>query len=185
MVSVSFMSPGEASRFPPPFLPAAPGLERLSRPVRDHRHRPLFPQQPVRRHARHHAVAAVQRDRRLRLRQTALQGPRPDLPAAASPRSSFPAQVTMLPLFLMLKEMGLINSFAGVLVPVADQHLRHLPGPPICAVDPRRDARGGAGRRRGRGADLPPDRGAGADPDPDHAGPVHLPRQPGTTSCGR
>ena len=30
-----------------------------------------------------------------------------------------PGQVTMLPLFLMLKEIGLINSFAGVLVPVA------------------------------------------------------------------
>ena len=39
---------------------------------------------------------------------------------------------------------------------VAGEHLRHLPGPPICAVDPRRDARGGAHRRRERGADLPP-----------------------------
>ena len=28
-----------------------------------------------------------------------------------------PSQVTMLPLFLMLKEMGLVNSYAGVVIP--------------------------------------------------------------------
>ena len=48
-----------------------------------------------------------------------------------------PAQVAMLPLFLLLKSMGLVNTYAGVLVPVAGDHLRHLPGAPVRAVDSR------------------------------------------------
>ncbi len=35
----------------------------------------------------------------------------------ASQGTSAPAQVTMMPLFLMLKEMGLVNTYAGALVP--------------------------------------------------------------------
>jgi multiple sugar transport system permease protein len=117
MLSVSFMSPGEASRFPPPLLPAAPGLSA---------YRALFATTGIARYflnslfvatlgtilslgfnaAAGYAFAKLRfrgRDRIFQLLLAALV---------------IPAQVTMLPLFLMLKEIGLINSFAGVLVPV-------------------------------------------------------------------
>ena len=117
MLSVSFMSPGEASGFPPPFLPDAPGLSA---------YRALFETTGIARYflnsmivatlgtilslgfngAAGYAFAKLRfrgRDRIFQLLLAALV---------------IPAQVTMLPLFLMLKEVGLINSFAGVLVPV-------------------------------------------------------------------
>jgi len=118
MVSVSFMSPGEASRFPPPFLPEAPSLSA---------YRALFETTGISRYFLNslfvatlgtmlslafnatagYAFAKLRfkgRDRIFQLLVAALV---------------IPGQVTMLPLFLMLKEIGLINSFAGVLVPVA------------------------------------------------------------------
>ena len=118
MLSVSFMSPGEASRFPPPLVPEAPGLSA---------YRALFETTGIARYFLNslfvatlgtllslafnatagYAFAKLRfkgRDRIFQLLVAALV---------------IPGQVTMLPLFLMLKEMGLINSFAGVLVPVA------------------------------------------------------------------
>jgi len=118
MLSVSFMDPGEASRFPPPLLPEAPGLSA---------YRALFETTGIASYflnslivatlgtflslgfngAAGYAFAKLRfkgRDRIFQLLLAALV---------------IPAQVTMLPLFLMLKELGLINSFAGVLVPVA------------------------------------------------------------------
>ena len=118
MVSVSFMSPGEASRFPPPLLPEAPSLSA---------YRALFETTGIARYFLNslfvatigtllslmfnatagYAFAKLRfkgRDRIFQLLVAALV---------------IPGQVTMLPLFLMLKEIGLINSFAGVLVPVA------------------------------------------------------------------
>ena len=117
MVSVSFMGPGEASRFPPPILPDAPGLGA---------YRALFETTGIARYflnslfvatvgtilsllfngAAGYAFAKLRfrgRDRIFQLLLAALV---------------IPSQVTMLPLFLMLKELGLINSFGGVLVPV-------------------------------------------------------------------
>ena len=118
MVSVSFMSPGEASRFPPPLLPAQPSLEA---------YHALFATTGIARYFLNSLLVATLgtmlslafnatagyafaklrfkgRDRIFQLLIAALV---------------IPGQVTMLPLFLMLKEIGLINSFAGVLVPVA------------------------------------------------------------------
>jgi multiple sugar transport system permease protein len=118
MLSVSFMSPGEASRFPPPLWPAAPSLSA---------YRALFETTGIGRYFLNSLLVATLgtmlslvfnatagyafaklrfkgRDRIFQLLIAALV---------------IPAQVTMLPLFLMLKEIGLINSFAGVLVPVA------------------------------------------------------------------
>lgn len=117
MVSVSLMAPGEASQFPPPLLPAKPGLGA---------YRALFATTGIARYflnslivatlgtilslafntAAGYAFAKLRfkgRDRLFQLLLAALV---------------IPAQVTMLPLFLMLKELGLINSFAGVLVPL-------------------------------------------------------------------
>ncbi len=117
MVSVSLMAPGEASQFPPPLLPDDPGLSAYTA---------LFQTTGIVRYFLNslfvatlgtllslafnatagYAFAKLRftgRDRIFQLMLAALV---------------IPAQVTMLPLFLMLKEMGLINSFAGVLVPV-------------------------------------------------------------------
>jgi len=117
MLSVSFMAPGEASQFPPPLLPEAPSLSA---------YRSLFETTGIARYflnslfvatlgtalslafngAAGYAFAKLRfkgRDRIFQLLIAALV---------------IPGQVTMLPLFLMLKEIGLINSFAGVLVPV-------------------------------------------------------------------
>jgi multiple sugar transport system permease protein len=117
MVSVSLMAPGEASQFPPPLLPEAPGLSA---------YRALFETTGIARYFLNSLIVATLgtalsllfnatagyafaklrftgRDRIFQLLLAALV---------------IPAQVTMLPLFLMLKELGLINSFAGVLVPV-------------------------------------------------------------------
>jgi multiple sugar transport system permease protein len=116
MLSVSLMAPGEASRFPPPLLPADPGLSA---------YRSLFATTGIGRYFLNSLLVATLgtmlslafnatagyafaklrfrgRDRIFQLLLAALV---------------IPAQVTMLPLFLMLKEIGLINSFAGVLVP--------------------------------------------------------------------
>ena len=69
------------------------------------------------RDARDADLAGVQHDGRLRLRQAARS-------RAASASSSallgalvIPAQVAMMPLFLLLKELGLVNTYGGVIVP--------------------------------------------------------------------
>lgn len=117
MLSVSLMAPGEASQFPPPMLPEKPGLSA---------YHSLFETTGIARYFLNSLIVATLgtalslafnttagyafaklrftgRDRIFQLLLAALV---------------IPAQVTMLPLFLMLKEIGLINSFAGVLVPV-------------------------------------------------------------------
>jgi multiple sugar transport system permease protein len=117
MLSVSLMAPGEASQFPPPLLPENPGLTA---------YRALFATTGITAYFINSLIVATLgtllslgfnatagyafaklkfrgRDRIFQLLLAALV---------------IPAQVTMLPLFLMLKEIGLINSFAGVLVPV-------------------------------------------------------------------
>ena len=116
MVSVSLMATGEAREFPPPLLPAAPGLSA---------YQALFETTGIGRYFLNslfvatlgtalslafnatagYAFAKLRfrgRDRIFQLLLAALV---------------IPGQVAMLPLFLMLREIGLINSFAGVLVP--------------------------------------------------------------------
>ena len=116
MVAVSFMAPGEASAFPPPLIPAAPTLEN---------YRTLFGSYGVGRYLANSALISTAatalallfvvpagyafaklrfkgRDRVFQLLVGALV---------------IPGQIGMLPLFLELKAMGLVNSYAGVLVP--------------------------------------------------------------------
>ena len=45
-----------------------------------------------------------------------------------------PGQVAMMPLFLLLKHMGLVNTYGGVIVPAPGRHLRHLSRAPVRAV---------------------------------------------------
>ena len=118
MLAVSFMAPGEASVFPPPLVPAHPTLDN---------YRQLFAQGGMARYLVNSvvlttAVTAVSltvnvaagyafaklafaaRDRIFKLLLGALV---------------IPAQVAMVPLFLLLKHLGLVNSYGGVIVPAA------------------------------------------------------------------
>jgi multiple sugar transport system permease protein len=116
MVSASLMTPGEASRFPPPLLPSAPTLTN---------YRELFATVGIGRQffnsvlmaagatvlslsfnvAAGYAFAKLRFVGRERLFRTLLGA------------LVIPAQVTMMPLFLMLERMGLVNTLPGVLVP--------------------------------------------------------------------
>jgi multiple sugar transport system permease protein len=116
MASVSFMQPGEASAYPPPLLPDAPTLSN---------YRELFDRAGMGRYLLNSALLCVAvtalslvfnvaagyafaklrfkgRERIFRLMLGALV---------------IPSQVALVPLFLMLKEMGLVNSYGGVIVP--------------------------------------------------------------------
>ena len=116
MLSVSFMARGEASQFPPPLLPNDPGLDN---------YRMLFGTFGIGRFLLNsllistlatalallftipagYAFAKLRfrgRDATFRLLVAALV---------------VPGQIGMLPLFLELKAMGLVNSYAGALVP--------------------------------------------------------------------
>ncbi|HEV7226974.1 carbohydrate ABC transporter permease [Brevundimonas sp.] len=116
MVSVSFMSQGEATTFPPPLIPSQPTL--------DH-YRDLFVTQGMSRYMLNSLILATLatilallftvpagyafaklrfagRERLFQLLVAALV---------------VPAQIGTLPLFLMLKSMGLVNTYAGALVP--------------------------------------------------------------------
>jgi len=116
MVAVSLMSTGEAATFPPPILPRTPTL--------DH-YRTLFVDYGIGRYLFNSALLASLATAlallftlpagyafaklRFRGRQRTFQ----TLVAALV----IPGQIGMLPLFLLLKSIGLVNSYAGALVP--------------------------------------------------------------------
>ena len=116
MVSVSFMQTGAASSLPPPLIPTAPTL--------DH-YRALFSQSGMGR--------AFLNSLGLAIAVTAISTLFNTLAGYAFAKLHFkgrdsifalliaalviPGQVAMLPLFLMLKQMGLVNTWGGVLVP--------------------------------------------------------------------
>ena len=116
MVSVSFMAPGEAAAFPPPLFPKGPTLEN---------YRTLFGTYGIGRYLANSVlvstlatilallfvVPAGYAFAKLRFsgREAVFQA----LVAAMV----VPGQIGMLPLFLELKAMGLVNSYAGALVP--------------------------------------------------------------------
>jgi multiple sugar transport system permease protein len=116
MVSVSFMPPGQANAFPPPLLPSEPTLQA---------YRALFERMGMGRYFANSVLVSLAitagsllvnamagyafaklrfagRERTFRLLLAALV---------------VPAQVAMLPLFLLMKQLGLVNSYAGVVLP--------------------------------------------------------------------
>jgi multiple sugar transport system permease protein len=116
MLSVSFMHPGEASALPPPLLPKHPTLAN---------YRELFERAGMGRYLVNSMLVAsaitllsllfnltagyafaklrfAGRDRVFQSLLTALV---------------IPAQVAMIPLFLIMKWLGLVNSYGGVIVP--------------------------------------------------------------------
>jgi multiple sugar transport system permease protein len=116
MLSVSFMAPGSASSLPPPLLPGHPTLGN---------YRELFAHAGMGRYVLNSlfissAIAA------LALASNLMAGyafaklrfaGRERLFQALVGALVIPAQVAMLPLFLLLKYVGLVNSYAGVIVP--------------------------------------------------------------------
>lgn len=116
MISVSLMATGEAARAPAPILPAAPTLFQ---------YRMLFEKYVIARPMLNSLAVAL---------AATVGGLLFMIPAGYAfaklhfrGRASLlkvliallvvPGQVTMLPLFLMLKEVGLVNSYAGVVAP--------------------------------------------------------------------
>ncbi|HEX8942084.1 MAG TPA: carbohydrate ABC transporter permease [Gemmatimonadaceae bacterium] len=116
MVSASFMATGEASSFPPPLVPHSPTLAH---------YRDLFGRLALGRYALNSALIAVVttlaalainsaagysfaklrfrgRDRTFRVLTAGL---------------AIPVQVAMLPLFLLVKSLGLVNNYGGVIIP--------------------------------------------------------------------
>ena len=116
MVAVSFMPMGEASRFPPPLLPSAATLANYHE---------LFARTGIARNFANSLLVSLSitalsllvntmagyafAKLRFRGRERVFQA----LLAALV----VPAQVAMLPLFLLMKQMGLVNTFGGVIVP--------------------------------------------------------------------
>ena len=116
MLSVSFMPPGAASTLPPPLLPAAPTLEN---------YRDLFARMGMGRYFFNsflvafavtlgsvtfnvmagYAFAKLEFTGRERIFRGLIGA------------LVIPAQVAMMPLFLELKALGLVNSYGGVIVP--------------------------------------------------------------------
>ncbi len=116
MVSASFMPSGQANTFPPPFLPRSVTLEQYAA---------LFTRLNLGRYLLNSTLIA--------LIVTAISTLVNSMAGFAFAKYRFrgregifrslivsmviPAQVTMLPLFLMLNRMGLINTYLGVIIP--------------------------------------------------------------------
>jgi multiple sugar transport system permease protein len=116
MVSVSFMVAGEANHFPPPLLPDAPSLDA---------YRALFGRMGMARYFANSVLVAgaitllsllVNTMAGYAFAKLRFRG-RERLFRWLLAALVVPAQVAMLPLFLLMKQLGLVNSYAGVVLP--------------------------------------------------------------------
>ena len=116
MLSASFMATGEAAVLPPPLLPAHPTLAH---------YRDLFGRLALGRYALNSAlVATVTTVGALAINTTAgyafaklrFRGRDTTFRVLAA-GLAIPVQVGMLPLFLLVKRLGLINNYGGVIIP--------------------------------------------------------------------
>ncbi|KFE71981.1 carbohydrate ABC transporter permease [Hyalangium minutum] len=116
MVSVSFMAPGEASSSPPPLFPHQATLEN---------YRQLFAQTRMGRGFANSLFLATAATLLALLFNVSAGYAFAKLRFAGRERIFrillgaliIPAQVAMIPLFLLLKSMGLVNTYLGVLLP--------------------------------------------------------------------
>jgi multiple sugar transport system permease protein len=116
MVAASLMAPGEASTYPPPLLPADATLAN---------YRELFARVGVGRYVANSVFLAVSATLASLVLNVAAGYAFAKLRFAGRDRIFklligalvVPAQVAMVPLFLMLKQMGLVNTYGGVIVP--------------------------------------------------------------------
>ena len=116
MASVSLMQPGEASSYPPPVLPASPTWAN---------YRALFERAGMGGYLLNSLIVAAG----VTLTSVAFNvaagyafaklrfAGRESIFRALLAALVIPGQVAMLPLFLLLKQMGLVNTWAGVVVP--------------------------------------------------------------------
>jgi multiple sugar transport system permease protein len=116
MLSVSFMAPGEAAAFPPPLLPRQPSLANYVQ---------LFARDQIGRYLLNSLLlatavtlasllfnlAAGYAFAKLRFRGSEA------LFQALLGALVIPGQVAMMPLFLLMKSLGLVNTYAGVVLP--------------------------------------------------------------------
>lgn len=118
MASASLMPTGEASTFPPPLWPSAPTFEHYAA---------LFARADMGRYLLNSALVATAVTL-VSLFVNSLAGyafaklrfrGRERLFRALLGALVIPAQVAMLPLFLEMRALGLVNSYAGVVVPAA------------------------------------------------------------------
>ena len=116
MLSVSFMSPGEASAFPPPLVPGHPTLAN---------YRELFAHAGMGRYLVNSVVLTVAVTL-LSLTLNVAAGyafaklpfrGRDQIFKSLLAALVIPGQVAMVPLFLLLKQLGLVNSYGGIIVP--------------------------------------------------------------------
>jgi len=116
MVAASFMPAGEANAYPPRLLPSTPTLEH---------YRTLFTRLDLGRNLINSAVIALTVTV-LSLLINSLAGyalaklrfrHRERVFRTLSAGLLLPVQISMLPLFLLFKELGLINSYWGVVIP--------------------------------------------------------------------
>jgi multiple sugar transport system permease protein len=116
MVSASFMAQGEATTFPPALLPHHPTLVH---------YRDLFGRLALGRYAMNSAlVATVTTICALAINASAgyafaklrFRGRDATFRALAA-GLAIPVQVAMLPLFLLVKSLGLVNNYGGVIIP--------------------------------------------------------------------
>lgn len=116
MVSASFMPAGAASTYPPPWWPSAPTLEHYRHLwVQGHIGQAFFNSLGV---ASASTVLSVTLNAAAGYAFAKLKFPgRAPLFALLLAALVIPGQVAMLPLFLMLKALGWVNTWAGVLVP--------------------------------------------------------------------
>jgi multiple sugar transport system permease protein len=117
MVSASFMATGEANSSPPPLLPRHPTLEH---------YRALFTSQHLGRYLLNSVLISVG-GTLLAIGITGIAGyafaklrfrGRDPLFRVLLAGMVIPGQVAMLPMFLQLREMGLINTLFGAMIPV-------------------------------------------------------------------
>jgi multiple sugar transport system permease protein len=116
MVSASFMQPGEANTLPPPWWPSQPTLANYVA---------LFTRLDLTRNFLNSALVSVLATV-LSVAINSMAGyafaklpfpGRERLFRGLASALVVPAQVGMLPLFLLLRELGLVSTYAGVLVP--------------------------------------------------------------------
>jgi len=116
MLSVSFMPPGAASHFPPPLLPSRFTLDN---------YRELFERIGIGHYLVNSVIVAcaitvlsllVNTMAGYAFAKLQFRG-RERIFAVLLAALVIPAQVTMLPLFLMMKQLHLVNSYGGVVVP--------------------------------------------------------------------
>ncbi len=116
MLSVSFMPGGQASQFPPPLLPSQTTLDN---------YRALFARTGMGRNFLNSLLVSMGITAGSLLLNTLAGYAFAKLRFAGRDRIFqlllaalvVPAQVAMLPLFLLMKQMGLVNTFGGVVVP--------------------------------------------------------------------